>query len=418
MTYNADGRRTLKQSSDYTYYFWDPVFDTYLLRYQAGGALSASLYTNEPVQFGRIITEHRLLGTGSGTNILHTDALGSVRAITNSAQTTLNTYAYSAWGSDVVAVESIPNEFRWVGIYGYCHDSVLGGQYYIRARVYQPSIARWTSVDPLFYLLARSGIIGLGSKDPIGYLYVGAGPIIRRDPSGRYTISDAENDYCNLDGPCTSLVGAEKSDCFRDCVADRKDEIFERWVLMEGELGPWWADVGLPKCPARLCVRAGLWGTRVRNPSPDGFFPPGRIGYHEGRFHPGGYFSMRSHPIAGHSNQCVYGKDGWLIRSWPGAGSVDSYAPGRGITAPLSPHVAHDVNPVVYAAKLDGCWQEALVFGHIKPNCFGPNMALYFGVRPLWAEPASTAVDDSDCCAIWYYPVGGYPPKHPAFQPW
>jgi RHS repeat-associated protein len=94
--------------------------------------------------------------------------LGSTRALTDSVQATTDTYLCDAWGNPLSSTGTTINPFRWVGNVGYYFDSE-SGLYYIRARVYQPTIARWTSVDPLFYMLARSGRISFLSRDPIGY---------------------------------------------------------------------------------------------------------------------------------------------------------------------------------------------------------------------------------------------------------
>ncbi|QDT31467.1 hypothetical protein Mal48_07000 [Thalassoglobus polymorphus] len=57
------------------------------------------------------------------------------------------------------------------------------------------------------------------------------------------------------------------------------------------------------------------------------------------------------------------------------------------------PHVPADVNPIILAAKLDGCWIPGRIFGRIKDDCVGPNMRKYFRVRPLYADPPEVRVD-------------------------
>src|SRR5690606_28057423 len=91
--------------------------------------------------------------------------------------------------------------FRWVGSVGNYFDSETG-LYYIRARTYQPTIARWTSVDPLFYMLARAGVNGLGpnerneswSSHSSLYEYVRSHRLILVDTSGKDACS------CDCDG--------------------------------------------------------------------------------------------------------------------------------------------------------------------------------------------------------------------------
>ncbi|MEI7702864.1 MAG: RHS repeat-associated core domain-containing protein, partial [Planctomycetia bacterium] len=43
------------------------------------------------------------------------------------------------------------NPFRWVGKYGYYTDNGTG-QVYVRARMYQPTVARWVSADPIQFV--------------------------------------------------------------------------------------------------------------------------------------------------------------------------------------------------------------------------------------------------------------------------
>ena len=164
MSYNADTRRVSKESAAETVKFvWDNVTDAYLAEFDGANALQAT-YTQEPVKFGRAISQRR----STTSNWYHTDALRSIRALSDNSQATSDTYLYDAWGNPLSSTGTTVNPFRWVGNVGYYFDTVTG-LYYIRARNYQPTIARWTSVDPLFYMLAKAGTIGLGSRDPVGF---------------------------------------------------------------------------------------------------------------------------------------------------------------------------------------------------------------------------------------------------------
>ena len=49
------------------------------------------------------------------------------------------------------AADTTVNPFRWVGRYGYYQDASTG-LVYVRARMYQPTVARWCSVDPIKHL--------------------------------------------------------------------------------------------------------------------------------------------------------------------------------------------------------------------------------------------------------------------------
>ncbi len=61
-------------------------------------------------------------------------------------------------------------------------------------RTYQPTIARWTSVDPLFYMLAKAGMLGFGVVDPSLlpslvdiYTYARNNSLSYVDPSGLFS---------------------------------------------------------------------------------------------------------------------------------------------------------------------------------------------------------------------------------------
>lgn len=94
----------------------------------------------------------------------------------------------------------------------------------------------------------------------------------------------------------------------------RKQEVFDHWYIEEWKNAGWWTV--LPQCPLALCIqRRGLFDRRVANDA-RGFEDPGKVGYFEGRFHPPpAFFSMRSTPVNGHSNQCIYDKDGQLSQN-------------------------------------------------------------------------------------------------------
>jgi len=186
MSYNGNNRRVTKQSATETVKFvWDPAADAYLAEFNGSNVLQAT-YSQEPVQFGRAISQRR----STTSSWYHTDALGSTQALSNSSQVTSDTYLYDAWGNPITSTGTTVNPFRWVGNVGYYFDSDTG-LYYIRARTYQPTIARWTSADPLFYILAKAGALGSFTRDPIGYRdslllygYIGNMPLDLTDPSG------------------------------------------------------------------------------------------------------------------------------------------------------------------------------------------------------------------------------------------
>ena len=180
LSYNADNRRISKQTSTDTIKFiWELVFDAYQSELDASNVTQA-IFTQPPDQYGQIISQHR----GSTSHWYHPDSLGTTRALTDSSQVISDSYLVDAWGNPLSSTGSTLNPFRWVGNVGYYFDQETN-LYYIRARSYQPTTARWTSVDPLFYLLARSGMFGLTSRDPIGYVGTIAPPGTQHNYVGR-----------------------------------------------------------------------------------------------------------------------------------------------------------------------------------------------------------------------------------------
>lgn len=159
-----------------TRFVWDPVSDCVVSELDGTNTVQA-VYTNEPQQYGGVLSQRR----GSTTHIPHADALGSTRLLTNSSQTASDTYLYDAWGNTVASSGTTVNPFRWVGRYGYYTDSSTG-QVYVRARMYQPTAARWASVDPL-----------PGHRLQGAYCYTDNHPKNSIDPSGHASIFFGQN---------------------------------------------------------------------------------------------------------------------------------------------------------------------------------------------------------------------------------
>jgi len=147
---------------------WDPVNDSVLSELDGTGTVQA-VYTNEPQQYGSVVSQRR----GTTSHTLHADALGTTRILTTAAQAASDTYLYDAWGNEVASTGSTVNPFRWVGRYGYYAD-ITTGLVYVRARMYQPTVARWLSLDPLSFT--------------VDYNYGGISPAMSIDPSGLYQI--------------------------------------------------------------------------------------------------------------------------------------------------------------------------------------------------------------------------------------
>ncbi|MCP5417598.1 MAG: VCBS repeat-containing protein [Chromatiaceae bacterium] len=122
---------------------------------------------------------HDLLSSknGGATSFLHTDALGSTRLLTDAAGNATDSYAYDAYGLQLSATGSTPNNNRFAGE----QLDPDTGLYYLRARWYDPEIARFITRDPF------AGDI----EQPLTlnpYLYANANPVNMIDPTGEFSL--------------------------------------------------------------------------------------------------------------------------------------------------------------------------------------------------------------------------------------
>jgi RHS repeat-associated protein len=117
----------------------------------------------------------RILAQVRGGQIYNyvTDALGSVRAITDSAGTVVNSYNYDAFGGSVQASETLPNLFRYVGRPFEPSLSLHD----LRARWYDPALGRFLSPDPLDFAAGSSNLYSYAFNSPVNF----------QDPDGRQT---------------------------------------------------------------------------------------------------------------------------------------------------------------------------------------------------------------------------------------
>ncbi len=164
---------------------WDSVSDCVLSELDGTNAVQA-VYTNEPQRYGSVISQRR----GTTTSTLHADALGTTRALTSSTQTTTDSYLFDAWGNPISSSGSTGNPFRWVGRYGYYQDASTG-LIYVRARMYQPTVARWCSKDPIGFEGSKRNLFEYGESgplsgiDPEGTIYGNwCGPLLHGQDGG------------------------------------------------------------------------------------------------------------------------------------------------------------------------------------------------------------------------------------------
>ena len=179
-TYDANGNVTqilLPDGGTITY-----TYDAEELRSQMeeNGKLVSFIYTDREViaeedEAGahiRYIRGHELLASDSAhaRTYYHyaCDEMGSITDITDTNGTVLNHYAYDAFGNRTVEEETVENRF---GFAGEMMDAVTG-QYYLRARFYNPVIARFLSEDT--YYGDGLNLYAYCHNNPVGYV----------DPSG------------------------------------------------------------------------------------------------------------------------------------------------------------------------------------------------------------------------------------------
>ena len=126
---------------------------------------------------GQVLTQ--VDSNGSYFFYIH-DRLGSIRQLVDDSGSVVNSYAYNPFGEDLAndCNETIYNPFKYTGQW---FDSEIG-QYYLRARMYDPALGRFTSRDPVFGK----------NREPLTlhkYLYCVNNPINRVDLTGEFSAS-------------------------------------------------------------------------------------------------------------------------------------------------------------------------------------------------------------------------------------
>lgn len=147
-----------------TTYFWDPVEDNVVQSMADDNSLNN--YNTEPIGFGQVLS----VNLNGANQYLHSDALGSILAATDSNQNAAGNWGYTAFGKEAASTGEQPGGIGFCGVRQYFKASG-GDVIYVRRRSYRPSLARWLSVDPLDLL-------------PLDYLYVENSPNSYVDMSG------------------------------------------------------------------------------------------------------------------------------------------------------------------------------------------------------------------------------------------
>jgi RHS repeat-associated protein len=129
----------------------------------------------------------RMKNVGGSSYYYHTDGMGSVRALTNAAQTTAGSYLYDSFGNILASSGSSGNTYNFTGERWDADPGLL----YLRARYYDPETGRFVTRDPI------------GTKGGINlYRYCKNNPVNLTDPKGTGPLYDM---YEALFSVCMSL---------------------------------------------------------------------------------------------------------------------------------------------------------------------------------------------------------------------
>lgn len=118
----------------------------------------------------------------STVEYIHTDALGSPVAVTNSAGAVVERNTYEPYG----AVIGKPN-YQGIGYTGHVQDAATGLTY-MQQRYYDPQVGLFLSVDPV---TAYSNPVGMFNR----YKYAANNPYSFKDPDGRQECRSCEISY-------------------------------------------------------------------------------------------------------------------------------------------------------------------------------------------------------------------------------
>jgi len=139
--YDGMGRRIQKVTRGVmTQYCWDGL--NVIGEYDSTGALCTRYFT------GRTFDDLYSVNKSSQQAYFHRDNSGNVTELTDSTGAVINRYRYQAFGKVCdSSVASMNNERLYSGFPN--DTTILNELYYVRARYYVPSLARWLSWDPL-----------------------------------------------------------------------------------------------------------------------------------------------------------------------------------------------------------------------------------------------------------------------------
>lgn len=181
-----------------------------IIRYIRGLGLISSDSENAKTYYHYVSDEQ-----GSVSHIIRDeDKESGVSAQGREQDRILNQYEYDAFGNTISCKEQVENRFRYVGE----QYDPLTGQYYLRARYYNPVIARFTQEDTYY---------GDGLNL---YTYCRNNPILNHDPTGHGTkenspYSRKEQQYIDAGAdPDTAKLATQ---CYPD--ANSKQDLYNKY---------------------------------------------------------------------------------------------------------------------------------------------------------------------------------------------
>jgi RHS repeat-associated protein len=149
--------------------------------------------------------------SGNNAQVYHADGLGSVRAVTDSTGTVIETYLTDAFGVPVSTQGSVAQPFQFTG-----EQRDADGLLYLRARFDDPATGRFVSRDPV--------IGSVGAPQSLNRsVYAQNNPMLSVDPSGLKSQALSQSSYA-VDDPTGSTTSTMRlqplSVALPDCGGD------------------------------------------------------------------------------------------------------------------------------------------------------------------------------------------------------
>ena len=178
MLYDGDGNRVAKSANGViTRYLVDDLNPTGYP--QVVDELTSGAVTRTYTYGLQRISEDQIVSNTWTASFYSYDGGGNVRALTNTAGATTDTYEYDAFGNSFTVSGTTPNEMMYRGEQW---DADLG-LYYLRARYYNPATGRFMSRDPEESIPAYPSTMHK-------YAYAKTDPVDRVDPTGQADLEE------------------------------------------------------------------------------------------------------------------------------------------------------------------------------------------------------------------------------------